>query len=172
MLLDEADVVFEQRSWDNLQRNGVVSAFLHALEYYEGVLFLTSNRLRTMDVAFQSRIHIAIEYTELEPAMRREIWKKFIKRLSECEVKAKKEMTEHLDDMETWRLKGWQIRNVLIIAQSIVLSTERRKGALRYDHIVDAVNATLEFQYFLNEDKRERAGMLDDLGRQRQRFVE
>ena len=31
------------------------------LEYYEGILFLATNRLETMDVAFQSRIHVPVK---------------------------------------------------------------------------------------------------------------
>ncbi|TRX97310.1 hypothetical protein FHL15_001588 [Xylaria flabelliformis] len=44
VLLDEADVFLEQRSLEDLERNALVAVFLRALEYYEGVLILTSNR--------------------------------------------------------------------------------------------------------------------------------
>jgi hypothetical protein len=45
LLLDEADVFLEQRSPDNLTRNGLVSVFLRKLEYYEGIMFLMTNRV-------------------------------------------------------------------------------------------------------------------------------
>ena len=45
VLLDEADVFLEQRSMANLERNALVSVFLRVLEYYDGILLLTSNRV-------------------------------------------------------------------------------------------------------------------------------
>ena len=45
VLLDEADIFLEQRSLENMKRNAPVSVFLRVLEYYEGILVLTSNRV-------------------------------------------------------------------------------------------------------------------------------
>jgi hypothetical protein len=44
VLLDESDVFLEEREKTGLQRNALVSVFLRVLEYYEGILILTSNR--------------------------------------------------------------------------------------------------------------------------------
>ena len=44
VLLDESDVFLEEREKTDLQRNALVSVFLRVLEYYEGILILTSNR--------------------------------------------------------------------------------------------------------------------------------
>ncbi|EFX04090.1 aaa family ATPase [Grosmannia clavigera kw1407] len=46
LLLDEADVFLAERSRDSIERNALVSVFLRVLEYYEGVLFLTTNKDR------------------------------------------------------------------------------------------------------------------------------
>lgn len=56
VLLDEADIFLEERSPADLQRNALVSVFLRVLEYYEGILILTSNRIGTFDEAFKSRV--------------------------------------------------------------------------------------------------------------------
>jgi len=85
LLLDEADVILEKRSFEDFKRNGIVSVFLRMLEYYEGVLFLTTNRLSTMNTAFLSRIHIAIKFNPLGTKTRRAIWKAFIERLDDTE---------------------------------------------------------------------------------------
>lgn len=45
------------------------------LEYFEGMLFLTSNRAEDFDEAFLSRIHLKITLPELGPPQRAEIWK-------------------------------------------------------------------------------------------------
>lgn len=79
LLLDEADIFLEERSLHELERNKLVSIFLRVLEYYEGIMFLTTNRVQTFDAAFQSRIHISLEYPELDKKSRTTIWVNFLK---------------------------------------------------------------------------------------------
>lgn len=70
MLLDEADVFLARRSREDHTRNAIVSVFLRMLEYYKGILFLTTNRIGTFDEAFKSRIHISLfcrSHTSLLP---------------------------------------------------------------------------------------------------------
>jgi len=54
LLLDEADVFLAKRETTSLSRNAITAIFLRQLEYFEGILFLTTNRLNTFDHAFQS----------------------------------------------------------------------------------------------------------------------
>jgi hypothetical protein len=130
------------------------------LEYYEGILFLTTNRVETMDMAFQSRIHIAIKYNPLTPAVRRQIWENFINRLDKREAEGKEELIDHLDDIQEWELNGRQIRNILSIAESMALSQEHRRGALRYRHVEDVTNETINFDKFFEEAHKERKGQI------------
>jgi hypothetical protein len=44
MLLNKAEVFLERSTISYLERNHLVSVFLRKLEYYEGVLLLTTNR--------------------------------------------------------------------------------------------------------------------------------
>jgi SpoVK/Ycf46/Vps4 family AAA+-type ATPase len=76
LLFDEADVFLETRDLRDLKRNGLVSVFLHMLEYYTGILFLTTNRCKIFDEAFQSRVHVAIEYKEFQEHDGKSIWEK------------------------------------------------------------------------------------------------
>ena len=78
LLLDEADVFLEQRANHDIHRNAIVCIFLRTLEYYQGIMFLTTNRVKQIDEAIASRIHFKIKYTELGPEQRREIWKSFL----------------------------------------------------------------------------------------------
>lgn len=48
------------------------------LEYFEGILFLTTNRQDQFDEAFQSRIHLTIKLPELGPEQRQVIWKALV----------------------------------------------------------------------------------------------
>lgn len=75
VLIDEADVFLEQRSLHDLQRNALVSVFLRQLEYFAGLLFITTNRVRSFDEAFQSRIHVSLRYRDLEADARRKVWR-------------------------------------------------------------------------------------------------
>ncbi|KAF2713337.1 P-loop containing nucleoside triphosphate hydrolase protein [Pleomassaria siparia CBS 279.74] len=81
LLIDEADVFMEARQPNDIHRNSLVSVFLRLLEYYQGILFLTTNRVETLDEAFQSRIHMGIRYKELTARARMEIWKHHIKKV-------------------------------------------------------------------------------------------
>ncbi len=81
LLIDEADVFLERRSLHDLHRNAMVSVFLRVLEYYKGILFLTTNRVNTFDDAFKSRIHIPIRYTDLSQTSRLQIWRNFCTRV-------------------------------------------------------------------------------------------
>ena len=78
LLLDEADVFLEKRTIQDIHRNALVSIFLRLLEYFQGLLFLTTNRVETFDDAFQSRIHVALRYGELTTKAKRSVWKMFL----------------------------------------------------------------------------------------------
>jgi SpoVK/Ycf46/Vps4 family AAA+-type ATPase len=64
LLLDEADVFMRKRSLDHAS-NTHITMFLRMLEYYRGIMFLTTNRVNDFDPAMQSRIHLAIKYPPL-----------------------------------------------------------------------------------------------------------
>ena len=78
LLLDEADVFLEQRANHDIHRNALVCVFLRTLEYYQGIMFLTTNRVTQIDDAIASRIHFKIKYTELSQEQREGIWKAFL----------------------------------------------------------------------------------------------
>ncbi|KAK4208179.1 hypothetical protein QBC37DRAFT_379361, partial [Rhypophila decipiens] len=67
LLLDEADIFLSHRAKkdDNLQRNALVSIFLRTMEYYPGLLFLTTNRAGALDEALSSRVHVSINFPDL-----------------------------------------------------------------------------------------------------------
>lgn len=80
LLLDEADVFLAKRSKIDLRRNAVTSVFLRSLEYYAGILFLTTNRVGGIDPAFKSRIHLTLYYPRLNLNTTLELHKTFIQR--------------------------------------------------------------------------------------------
>ncbi|KAI1734072.1 hypothetical protein F4680DRAFT_365008 [Xylaria scruposa] len=80
LLLDEADVFLAKRSKTDLRRNAVTSVFLRSLEYYAGILFLTTNRVGSIDPAFKSRIHISLFYPKFDLEATLKLYSTFIKR--------------------------------------------------------------------------------------------
>ena len=79
VLLDEADVFVQARSFNN-QHNTLVSVSLRKLEYFRGILFLTSNRVQHIDDAIQSRLLVALHYGPLGLDTRKTIWASFLKK--------------------------------------------------------------------------------------------
>ncbi|RDW79457.1 hypothetical protein BP6252_04095 [Coleophoma cylindrospora] len=122
VLIDEADVFLEQRTIHDLTRNCLVSLFLRILEYYEGILFLTTNRLTTFDVAFKSRIHLALKYSALDQDRRKELWKLFLDRTSQQNVESWPE--EVLESLSKVELNGRQIKNAVRTAITLAKSEE------------------------------------------------
>jgi hypothetical protein len=72
---------------------------LRVLKYYQGSLFLNTNRITTFDPAFKSRIHLALKYSVLEASARKELWKLFISRASKADMKFVV-MTNHLTNLQ------------------------------------------------------------------------
>ncbi len=73
MLIDEADVYIKRRD-DNIAANAVVGVFLRVLEYFNGLLFLTTNRTGDIDEAIISRCIAVIKYSPPDFADRCKIW--------------------------------------------------------------------------------------------------
>ncbi|KAK3376255.1 hypothetical protein B0T24DRAFT_217163 [Lasiosphaeria ovina] len=82
LLLDEADVFLMKRSWRDMHRNALVSVFLRHLEYYSGILFLTTNIVGVIDEAFKSRIHVALRYPTIDLPSTEKIWNSLLNRLA------------------------------------------------------------------------------------------
>lgn len=135
LLLDEADVFMEARSATDLDRNKLVSSFLRLLEYFEGILFLTTNRLNEMDAAFESRIHLTLNYSELDKFSRRKIWERFLTRSAntkDSNVAVGSFSQVDLDKLSKSTLNGRQIKNVI---KTAVLLAKRYDEGLGMSHI-------------------------------------
>lgn len=138
-----------QRGSTDLSRNALVSSkafeipttvlklcanpgcivFLRALEYYSGILFLTTNRVGTIDEAFRSRIHMSLFYPTLNEQQTIQIWKGQLKRALErdpnliVDQSAILNYARQLHLVQVRRTKvGWngrQIRNAMKTAISL-----------------------------------------------------
>ncbi len=73
LLLDEADVYIRQRGND-IDHNAVVAAFLRTLEYFHGLLFMTTNRTQDVDDAIASRCIATIQFEAPQKEDATRIW--------------------------------------------------------------------------------------------------
>lgn len=134
VLLDEADVFLEQRSLEDLHRNALVSVFLRVLEYYDGILVLTSNRVGTFDEAFKSRIQLAIHYTSLTTHQRTKIWENFFTRLETLDEEGIDflDLKDHVEKLAEHKMNGREIRNVITTARQFARWERKQPGGDRY----------------------------------------
>ncbi|KAJ5928277.1 P-loop containing nucleoside triphosphate hydrolase protein [Penicillium verhagenii] len=159
LLIDEADVFLESRgrgpASSSTDKNALVSVFLRVLEYYQGIVFLTTNQIAQFDVAIPSRIHLAIQYKSLTQNQMRDIFQGFLKPLDD------KGLVDDLDDILDWLKEdvyntgfdGRQIRNIVTTALGSARADYERgkgKGKLCKKHLKPIVQNTRLFKLDFN----------------------
>lgn len=125
------------------------------LEYYDGILILTTNRVATFDEAFKSRINLAIRYSNLDEDQRVKIWQNFIDVLRQSQQQQESYERVDYDDLRLnvphlarHDMNGRQIRNTITMARYLA---RYRKQMLVYKHVQDAVAAVMKFDEYLTE---------------------
>lgn len=90
------------------------------MDYFKGILFLTTNRVGSFDEAFMSRIHVQIGYDPLDDAAREQIWDNYFNKLGldyeqgGREIRyewAAKEYVKHSKEVRLLEWNGREIRN-------------------------------------------------------------
>ncbi|KZM21553.1 uncharacterized protein EKO05_0000712 [Ascochyta rabiei] len=169
LLLDEADVFLEARQPHDIHRNSLVSVFLRLTEYYQGILFLTTNRVETFDEAFQSRIHMGIRYENLKPPARKKIWQHHVGKVEKMAMEElqegkgkdrseKKPFKElDFDELSKKNMNGRQIKNTVKTGQSIALS---EGAAFGMEHIKRVLEVAEAFEDDMRGGKGYRDAML------------
>lgn len=74
--------------------------FLRTLEYYSGILFLTTNRLGAIDEAFHSRIKIAIFYPRLDEKSTVKIWQTCLNRIEKMNADPDADIQIEFDNLK------------------------------------------------------------------------
>lgn len=155
LLVDEADVFLEKRGNADLVRNALVATFLRLLEYHAGVLFLTTNRVKSFDQAFLSRVSVAIKYEELDIVQRSTIWWQFLNQVITASDEAQdthspihsdgKPSLLHDENIKALAMKpfnGRVIKNVVQTAQALALSADE---PLTMSHLRAVIKVTEKF---------------------------
>ncbi len=122
----------------------MVAVFLRHIEYYRGILFLTTNRVKTFDEAFLSRIHVALHFTELSIESKIQVWKAFLRKVNAlAEDGVGGEMTEEqIIELSQRDVNGRQIKNAVRTAQSLAIAQGKKLGC---SHVLQTLDAMDEF---------------------------
>lgn len=161
--LDEADVFLQARDRENMRRNSVVSVFLRVLEFYSGILFLTTNKVGHFDEAFKSRIHVSLYYPALDKRSTLRIWKMNLDRLAKSKKALEVETDEiyeyarkhyrslHQQGKTTWN--GRQIKNAfqtaIALAEFDANRNQGKKPVLSLDHFKIVAQVSEDFDDYL-----------------------
>ncbi|KAJ3141968.1 hypothetical protein HK100_004756 [Physocladia obscura] len=135
-IIDEADVFLEKRvtaGGSDVVRNAMVCVMLRLLEYHEGILFLTTNRVLEFDPALESRVTVALRYDHLDPSAREQVWRNLIGKLSGIQVS---EDINYAKLAETV-LNGRQIKNAVRLA----LALAEDEGSLLTQNLIEQTMA-------------------------------
>lgn len=192
LLLDEADVFLSRRDPKDFKRNGLVAGprtpesyplvglkliiplvFLRVLEYYAGILFLTTNRIGDFDEAFASRIHISLYYPPLDEDSTVKVFKLNLQLIEERMDEKGRELTIDTPRILSYARKYWrahekarwngrQIRNACHTALALAefeaqggshraVQNPNATVALGVGHISDVADSYLEFTNYLRE---------------------
>jgi hypothetical protein len=154
VLLDEGDALVEKRKPGQFQLNSMTGILLRLLESFDGILFITSNRVSSFDPAALSRVTLAIRYEKLEGDSKVQIWRNSLARvISDADpalpmqkvyerIDAQFELTE----LGKFHGSGRSVGSVMRLA--IALCEERQKE-LDQDIMNDAIAVYESFNHEL-----------------------
>lgn len=156
ILIDEADVFLESRgSTSSAGRNALVSVLLRVLEYSQGIIILTTNRVKSFDVAVLSRINLAIRYTDLSEPQIIRLYKYFLDQLGENWIDDRDGVDDFIKNYaDQYGLNGRQIRNAVSGALALARSGSRNASnkKLTFRHLKDMLEVTKQFEQQLREN--------------------
>lgn len=159
------------------------------MEYYSGILILTTNRVGQFDEAAISRIHCALYYPTFDEERTMEVWKKNIERLQRQNETSDQPVKFNGDKIIRFAQRQWskgarwngrQIKNAFQTAVALAEwdtikyekdTTKPATPKLKTDHFRVVTEASLHFEQYLTQVRRsdqqrarDRALRRDDLG--------
>jgi AAA+ superfamily predicted ATPase len=115
--------------------------FLRQLEYFQGIIFLTSNRVSVFDEAIKSRIHLALQYASPGKVVRRMLWQNHLAHVPADEIDLN--INEVLDALEDTKMNGREISNSITTARTLAKSEGSK---LKLEYLQAIVQVWSEFE--------------------------
>lgn len=106
-------------------------------------MFLTTNRIGSIDQAFKSRIHLSLAYAKLPHDARRQIWENNIRRGSPAEQPPRWLNAKYLNRVARHQINGRQIKNTVRMAYAIAANEER---SIEAEDVMIGLEALEKFQ--------------------------
>jgi AAA+ superfamily predicted ATPase len=141
LMIDECDGYVYERGAD-ITQNAIVGVFLRMFEYYNGILFMTTNRTDKIDKAIMSRITAHVQYTT--PTSENAV-KIIIQLASTMGLKITNETAQQLH-LKYPHLVGRDIRNLLKLLKKYY--HQSKKG---FTLTLDMVKPVEQFVPFINK---------------------
>jgi hypothetical protein len=126
---DECEIFLARRGND-LERSAIVGSFLRLLDYYQGIMFISTNRAEVLDPAVLSRVMLRLDYPDLDQGARAAVWRTMLDAAGLMLVDS---TTEELAEAP---VNGRQIRNLTRLAKILFpagnVTLEQMRTVLRY----------------------------------------
>lgn len=130
---DECEIFLARRGED-LERSAIVGIFLRLLDYYRGILFLTTNRPDMLDYAVLSRVMLKLNYPDLDQESRGLVWKTMFTAAGLSLISGT------IEELARIELNGRQIRNLTRLAKILhpegQLTLEEMQTVVTYGSVV------------------------------------
>jgi AAA+ superfamily predicted ATPase len=119
---------------------------LKELEYFSGIVFLTTNRIKSFDRAMKSRVHLALEYTPPSIETRQQLWEQILKTIPRQKIDI--DLDDAIDNFVAAKLNGREIANAVNTARTIA---RFENEPLRLEHIEMVLGVWKEFDDSLKQ---------------------
>lgn len=147
VVIDEVDIFLEERETNMIARNAMVGIFLKVLEYHDGIIFLTTNRLTSLDGAVKSRINLMLSYKELTHERRLKVWKSLFENWN---IKLRENTLKKLSE---YNLNGREIRNYVKLVLAVHDDQDKKITDESFiDELQKCFKITEEFNAMVGKD--------------------
>ena len=128
-----------------------------------GIVIMTTNRVKSIDVAIQSRVQLAIRYQDLNPTQMLKIYQGRLMRIPAEEIEDMTELMRSLEKSPLIKLRsseeppnGRQIRNIVTYAWALAKNEDEK---LSIKHLQSVANMTLDFTESMKDLTRKQRDM-------------
>ena len=134
---------------------------LRVLEYFKGILIMTTNRVMTFDVAMLSRCHYVVHFKSLTLEQEKEIWKSYLHQLTDQNSSRRPEIEAWVKQVtkRPTKLSGREIRNLLTTAQTLAQAEPSKK--IMKKHLESVYDRLMEFLEAMEKNKTTQQALLN-----------